>query len=249
MTGPRILIIDIETLPALVYTFTLRDTFIGPGQVKEPDRMGGFSAKWHGEDRVFWYSEFHHGRRKMLDAAFALLDEADVVVTYNGDNFDIPWLRRELHPLQPSPFVSVDLYKVLKKNHRYLSHKLGYITAQLDLSGKLGHEGFDMWIKCIEPNHPEHAKAWNAMRRYGKQDAVTTDELFTEARPLITNLPSPALFDESLPLVVCPNCPDGGHLQRRGFAYTKTRRYPRYQCMRCGKWSRGTRSDMGVSTS
>lgn len=239
--GPRILTIDIETLPGLFYGFSLRQNYIGINQLHTPDRMGCFAAKWYREPKVHFYSEFHHGRAVMLDKLFDLMDEADVVSTYNGDNFDLPWIQRELHPRIPAPSVSVDLYKVGKKNFRYLSHKLAYITEQLNLSGKMGHEGFELWVKC----HAGDPKAWNVMRRYCKQDVVTQDELLTEFLPYVKNMPAASLFDESLPALSCDTC-QSPSLQRRGWRRTKTRRYPRYQCQNCGHWMSGTHSDLGA---
>ena len=245
MTGPRILTLDIETSPALCWSFQMWNTNISPGQIVQPTRVISFAAKWLGEKTVIFKSEFHHGDHHMVESAFALLDEADALVTYNGDKFDIPHLNREFQLWGmgvPSPYVSVDLYKVVKRNQIYMSHKLGYITEQLDLSGKLSNSGFQLWRDCMN----DDPKAWGQMRRYNKQDVVTTEELFTAVRPYITNLPSAALFSEDgLTALCCPVCGSEG-VQRRGYARTKTRRYPRYQCQECGKWFRGTRSDLGV---
>jgi len=237
--GPRILTIDIETLPGLFYGFSLRQNYIGINQIHTPDRLGCFASKWHGTDKVDFFSEFHHGRDRMLEELFVRMDEADVVSTYNGDNFDLPWIQRELHPRIPSPFVSVDLYKVGKKNMRFLSHKLAYVTQQLELTGKYGHEGFELWVKCLAGD----PKAWAEMRRYNKQDALTQDELLTELLPYVVNMPAASLFDESLPALSCQNC-GSVHLHRRGYKRTKTRRYPQYQCQGCGHWQRGTHSDL-----
>ena len=79
------------------------------------------------------------------------------------------------------------------------------------------------------------------MRRYNKQDVVTTEELYKQALPRIKNLPSNALYRPDNGDITCPNC-DSGNWQARGFARTKTRKYHRYQCNDCGKWFRGTRS-------
>lgn len=257
MSGPKILVLDIETMAAKVYAWGLWNQNIGISQIIEHDRMIAFGAQWVGDKRVIFHSEFHskgvdiyERRVEMAGQAFALLNEADVVVTYNGNRFDIPWLQRTFSEYglgEPAPFVSVDLYRTLKGRHRWLSHKLAYITERLALSGKLKHEGFEMWAKCDDPTHPDHAKAWAQMRKYCKRDVVTTGELFQEALPLISTLPSHALFSEvgdgGKP--TCPNC-GSDVVQRRGYAYTKTRKYPRFQCQSCGKWFKGTRSELGV---
>jgi hypothetical protein len=186
----------------------------------------------------------------MVQTVHALMNDADVVVTYNGDKFDIPHLNREFHLAGlglPSPYVSVDLYKVIKKNEVWLSHKLAYITSRLRLSGKLDNSGWALWKGVLSEDPEVRHKAWLEMRRYNKRDTFTTEELKAECLPLINNLPNPALFeDEPTEAILCACGSD--QVQRRGYAVTKTRRYPRYQCQSCGKWFRDARSDGSVGT-
>jgi hypothetical protein len=55
-------------------------------------------------------------------------------------------------------------------------------------------------------------------------------------------MPALALFDdEPIEEGTCALCREPA--QRRGYAYTKTRRYPRFYCPTDGKWFRGNRSD------
>ena len=243
--GPRILTLDIETSPALVYTFQMFNTNIHHDAIVVPTRMLCFAAKWYDEKRVIYFSEHLEGREIMVQAAHTLLNEADVVVTYNGDRFDLPHLGREFQLAgltPPSPYASVDLYKVVKKNHVYLSHKLVYVTEQLGLTGKLAHQGFSLWTDFLAGD----PKAQNVMRRYNKQDVVTTEELFDELLPLVTNMPAAALLSDYPQVTCCPNCGSFDY-QRRGFAYAKTRKYPRFTCNQCGKWFKGVRSEGGTS--
>jgi hypothetical protein len=252
----KVLTIDIETSPHLCYSFNVWNTNISPVHIVEPSRMISFAAKWEGDRRVMFHSEFNfdnphvygspdsravdHGL--MVQAAFDLLDHADVVVTYNGDRFDLRRLGQEFRLAglgQPSPFASVDLYKVIKSEEDWLSHKLAYITERYHLTGKLeAGVDFSLWRGCLEGD----PKMWRLMRRYNKRDVVTTEEVFHEVSDLPMNLPALALFDDE-PLAEghCPVCRQQG--QRRGYAYTKTRRYPRYYCVPCKKWFRGSRSD------
>ena len=65
------------------------------------------------------------GKKKMLKEIHAMLDEADVVVTFNGDKFDLKILNQEflMAGLGPaSPYKSVDLYKVVKRKFRFTSN-------------------------------------------------------------------------------------------------------------------------------
>jgi len=250
----KVLTLDIETSPHLCYSFQVWNTNIAPIQIVEPTRMLSFAAKWEHENRVMFESEFdftqaeefaprvaweerHH---HMVEKAWELLNNADVVVGYNSDKFDLRHLNREFRLAGlglPSPFASVDLYKVIKADEEWLSHKLAYVTERYRLTGKMTNDGFALWRGCLEGD----PKMWRQMRRYNKRDVVTTEELLHACSDL-TSMPALALYDDE-PILEghCPTCREQG--QRRGFAYTKTRRYPRYFCPTDKKWFRGNRSD------
>lgn len=248
MSNRKVLTIDIETSPHLCYSFQTRNVFIQPVQILEPTRMLSFAAKWEHKPGIEFHSEFDFvdeailpmAHQEMVQRAFDLLDEADVVVGYNSDNFDLRHLRREFRLAglgQPSPFASVDLWKVIKKEEEWLSHKLAYITERYHLTGKMDNDGWPLWIGCLAGD----PKFWRQMRRYNKRDVVTTEELKQAVHDLVS-MPALALFDDE-PILEghCPICRE--QAQRRGYAYTKTRRYPRFYCPTDKKWFRGNRSD------
>lgn len=238
MTSPRILVLDIETKPTLAWTWGLWNQNISIQQVVQPTEVMCFAAKWVGEKRVLFFAEWDAGHVNMVSAAHDLLNEADMVVTFNGDNFDLPHLQREFLEAgfgRPAPYHSIDLYKVAKKHHRFLSNKLAWITERLELSGKLKHEGFELWTKVMAGD----PKAQRTMTRYNKRDVSTTEELYLELVPWIDNHPNMALFvdRDEFGRTLCPRCASP-QLQKRGFATTRVSKFQRYQCMACGSWSR-----------
>jgi hypothetical protein len=248
MSGAKILLIDIETSPMEVFQFSLRDMHAGIGQIKRDPHIMGFAAQWYGSGKgVQWFSEYHHDREVMLKKAFDFLDEADIIIHYNGLGFDVPWINGELVRegfLPPSPFKNIDLYRVGKKNFRFASHKLAYVLRHLGLTEKLDPGGMDLWIKCLYGTPAEQKRAWTKMRRYCKRDVGALGPLYVKWMPWIANHPNLALYagPEGDRVSSCPNC-GGTHLQSRGWAVTTTRRYPRFQCQDCGAWPRGTGSD------
>lgn len=232
--GPRILVIDIETSPALVYVWGLFKQNIAINQIVEPTRVICFAAKWIGEDQVIFAGEDNLTHREVIQRAFELLDQADAVITFNGDNFDIPHLNREFMEYglgRPAPFQSIDLYKVVKKHHRFLSNKLAWITMRLELSGKLEHEGFDLWRRCLDGD----PAAWAVMMAYNGRDVVTTEELYRELLVWIDNHPNMNLFKPPSDIPLCPKCGEDA-LQKRGTRKTKVSVFQRYQCQACGSW-------------
>lgn len=229
----KILFLDIETMPNLVWGFGLFDQNFSLEQVKEPGWVACFSAQWLGEKRTQFYSEYHEGGRAMVyQKAWELFDEADVVVTFNGDAFDIKHLNWEFMQAGlgvPAPFISVDLRKTIRARFRPMSGKLQHIVQQLDIGTKVDHDGFPLWRGWMEGD-PKHIRL---MERYAKRDTALLIPLFEALRPWIPQLPNKALFDE----MGGDRCRCGSDdLEKRGFTYTPTAKRQRYKCNTCGTW-------------
>lgn len=240
----KILALDIETRPALVYAWGLFDQTIGLNQVKEPSEVICFAAKFIGEPsrKMRFHSVQRDGKQQMLEAAYALLDEADVVLHYNGTKFDIPHLNREfveagLTP--PSPYAQIDLYLATRRQFKFLSNKLEHVSRQLGLDGKIKHEGFDLWTACMAGDE----LAWKRMERYNRRDVVLLEQLYEALRPWLPNHPNAALIDGEHH--ACPRC-KSTNLHRRGWHYTKVSAFQQWQCNDCGSYSRSSRRTRGT---
>lgn len=240
----RILHIDIETAPHNVYAWGLWKQDISIKNIVESGYTLCFAAKWQGEKKVEFYSTHEHGFDYMIEKAWELLDEADVVVHYNGTKFDIPTLNREflLHELNPpSPYHQIDLLKTVRSKFRFASNKLDYVAQQLGLGGKTQHKGMELWHECMAGDN----KAWKTMEKYNKQDVKLTEKLYGKLLPWIENHPNHALYvDNGVDRPTCPNC-GGHHLQSRGTYTTKTQRYQRFCCSDCGTWTRSRHTEVG----
>lgn len=233
----KILTLDIETSPNLAHVWGLWNENIPLPRLLESGEVICFAAKWHGAKKVHFYSIHHDGKEAMVQAAHDLLSEADVVVHYNGDKFDLPHLNREfvesgLGP--PAPYASIDLLKTVKRKFRFPSNKLDYVVQKLRLGAKVSTGGYDLWLKCMAGED----RAWAQMRKYNKHDVVVTEKLYDEVLPWITSHPSAGLYSDMAD--VCPAC-GGGNLRLEGRAYTAMGVYQRFSCSDCGKWSRGNK--------
>lgn len=237
----RILILDIETSPSVADVWALFNVNISLSQLRESTRMICFSAKWYGKPRVHFYSEFHNGREEMLGALHGLMNEADILMHFNGDSFDIPHINREFllaEMLPPSPSRSIDLYKIVRKQFKFPSNKLAYVSKALGLEGKVQNGGHELWVKCLAGD----SKAWNKMRKYNKRDVTLLEDLYDKLLPWIPNHPHVGILD-GVP-AGCTNC-GSANVIRQGHAYTQLGKYQRYQCNDCGKWLRSTRRVSG----
>jgi len=231
------LVIDLETIPIEAYTWGLWEVNIPINMIKEPGQVICFASKWLGNK----YTSFTRGP-DMIEEAWKLLDKADAVIHYNGKKFDVPHLNTEflLAGLDiPSPYKQIDLCNVMKKQFKFPSNKLQYVSTALGLPGKVDTGGFELW-KGVMANDE---KAWAKMEKYNVQDVRVTEQLYTRLGSWIPNLPSRQLYDE---IEGCPSC-GSAHLQRRGYSYTKVSKFVKYQCVNCGGYFRSTRREAGVT--
>lgn len=236
----KTLIVDIETSPNVAHVWSLFNQNVSLDQLQEPSFTLCWAAKWRGDKKVYFRD---HRDPEMLGAIWDLMNEADAVVHYNGDKFDIPTLNKEFLLAEmppPSPYHSIDLYKVVRKKFRFASGKLKHVAEQLGLTNKVNHEGHQLWVGVL--NHDE--KSWRKMRLYNTGDLKPTEELLDRIYPWIDNIPNQNLYVDDLD-PVCPSCGRPA-LHRRGYSYTKLGKYQRFYCTGCFRWSRSSKRLDGV---
>lgn len=240
--SPRILTLDIECSPNLAHVWSLFKQNVSLSQLQETGEVISFAAKWHGKKKVYFYSTFHHGKDAMVQAAYDLVSQADIVVGYNSKNFDMKHLNREfllagLTP--PAPYQQVDLLLSIRSAFRFTSHKLDHVAQELGLGSKIAHEGHTLWVKCMAGDKA----AWARMREYNKGDVVLTEKLYDRVLPWIAGHPNVGLYTGDSE--ACPNCGRSDQLKPRGYAQTNLTTYQRFRCD-CGKWTRGAHKVSGV---
>lgn len=228
----KILALDIEWAPALAYVWRMWDENISPEQLIDHGGMLCVCAHWVGEKEFMFWSEWEHGREGMAKAMLKLLNEADAVVTYNGDKYDLPKITGEilLAGLEPPPKVaSIDVLKVVKK-FGFNMNRLAYIGPLLGVGGKVKHHGFLLWKEVLAGDE----KARRKMEKYCIQDVRMLVRLYHKVLPFIRNHPTLRTGE------ACPACASE-KTQKRGFRYTRYFRIQRNQCTNCGHWFETTR--------
>lgn len=230
----KILLLDIETAPNLVHVWGLWQQNVGLPQIIDAGYVMCWSAKWFGEDRIFFDSLNRNSPDRMLKNIHKLLDEADAVIHYNGTKFDIPTLNKEFllfgfNP--PAPYKQIDLLRIARSQFKFPSNKLDYVAKALGLQGKTEHRGHQLWIDCMA----DKDEAWEEMKNYNMNDVSILEDVYLKLRPWIKTHPNQNLYTDGEH--VCSNC-GGLHLHKRGTSYTISGRYQRYNCKDCGAWSR-----------
>jgi len=232
----RTLYLDIETTPHVAFVWRLFQENVGPSQLIEPSRL--LCVAYAFDDEDMWFaSEWQHGNLDMVDQLWRALDEADAVVHYNGTSFDEKHLNREflqvgLRP--PSPYATIDVYRTIKQRFKFASSKLEQVARELEVrDGKLKTD-FSLWRRVMEGD----ADAQAEMEAYNRQDVELLRELYPMLLPWMRRHPNAALYDTDGEVLACTRCAST-EVQRRGYALTSTGRYPKFQCLKCGGWSRG----------
>jgi hypothetical protein len=238
---PKILFLDIETLPLESYTWGLFDQNVGLDMIKTEWSLLSYAAKFLGSNKIY-YADTQHKRSirddsDLLHAIHALLDEADIVVAQNGKQFDIKKInaRMIMAGIKPySPVRVVDTLIVAKTVAQFTSNKLAWLSKYITDSPKSDHKdfpGFELWKECMERN----PKAFRELKKYNIQDIISLEKVYKRLLPWIVGHPNLGAYSEE---ACCTNC-GSKNVQHRGFTVLQQGKYHRYHCQDCGKWNRG----------
>lgn len=239
---PKVLIFDIETVPGQALYFSPKTRYIPMTHMIEDGRLICFAAKWLDGPMMF-SSEWDHGREKMIQHLWSLLDEADIIVGYNSDNFDIAWCNSEFVKLglgRPTPYKSVDLIKTVRKHFRFMYNKLDFLAQQLLDSAKEDTGGISLWRDILFVGSDE---AKNTFRVYNKKDVMLTEDLYKFLLPWIDGHPPMNMDADGTTCRVCGS----DDMKRAGWKTAVMMRYPQYKCQNCGAYGRTTSGGERIS--
>ena len=231
---PKILVLDIETKPAVAYVWRMFKENIPNDRLIEPDGILCVGCKWLGEKEVMLFSEWEHGQRGMLERTLELLNEANAIITYNGKKFDMQHLMAAFIVNQlpaPAPVTHIDLFQFVRNNTKFISKKLDYVAQRLGVGKKVKHDGFGLWVEVMAGSRNAQKK----MEEYCKGDVVLTEKVYEKLKGYIPNHPSLGFTNPE----ACPTC-GSKHTQRRGFYFTRIYKWQRHQCTKCGSWFKTT---------
>lgn len=246
MKNNKLLILDIETRPALAYIWRMFDENIGLEQLVQPSEIISVGAKWYGKTKTYYADvRYRKGveldpldRVEMLDMIRELWAESDAIITFNGDRFDLPKLRGEfvragISP--PPPVASIDVRKTTSAMG-FTSGKLAHVGPLLGCGEKIETGGFVLWAEYLAGD----PAARQAMKVYNIQDVALLEAVYTKVRPYITS--HPYIGDKA---EQCPVC-DSSNIQQRGVRRTRAFLVTRIHCQDCGAWSSGPKRKIGA---
>lgn len=229
--APRILLWDLETSPNLVTTWSLRiDGYLDPDNIVQERTILCAGWKWLHEKSVHSISikPSSPGNDRAIVAKMAkLIDSADAIVTHNGIQFDMPWLRTRAikHGIALPPSTPHLDTKVMAARHCYFnSNKLNYLGKFLELGEKIPTQ-FSLWKKVMAGQ----PRAIADMAKYCRQDVRLLEAVYLKLRPYVE-----AKLNHSLWIAGgCPTC-GTGKLVGHGMRATRTQLQQRLRCISCG---------------
>lgn len=245
--NPKILTLDIENAPHTAYVWGYYEQNVI--KIKEYSYILMVGFKWAHEKKARVHTLLSHpGKNKKDDKSLMkvvreILDEADIVVTQNGDAFDFKklntaFLKAGLQP--PSPFKSVDTKKTSKKHFYFANNKLDNLGEELGLGGKMKHDGFELWEQVMAGD----SKAVKKMADYCARDVELTEQVYLAQRPWMTGHPNTNAFTGLDNCRVCQS----HDLTWRGYNTSSTGKSRRYQCKSCGTWGSEAKTVRVTST-
>lgn len=231
----KILFLDLETSPNLAHVWGLWDQNIAITQIERSTEVICWGARWLGSDKVIFKSVHHHGKQAMLDELHKVMDEADVLIGWNSAAFDSKHIKREFIEngyLPPSPWIELDLMRVVRSQFKFPSNKLDYVAQKLGVGAKVKHSGFQLWLDCMAGI----PKAWKEMKEYQIQDVNLLLDLYDILLPWIKNHPHVGV-SEGRP-EACRNC-GGTKIISNGSQLSGVGKFRKYLCSSCGTHHRG----------
>lgn len=240
---PKILIFDIETAPMQAFVWKRYKENISLEQTISESFMLCWSAKWlYSEDVmgdcITSQEAVKEDDKRVVKSLYDLINQADIIVAYNGRNFDIPYMNQRFLVYGFPPYVPthiVDPYETAKQVFRFSSNKMDNIATQLGLQNKIKTD-FDLWKGCITGN----SNSLKEMLKYNKQDVVVLEEIYCQMLPWMKNHPNISNYLDNKH--TCTKCGSDNLIKLNRYFYTPSGKYELYRCKSCGAIFRGKKN-------
>lgn len=247
-TGPKVLILDIETLPMEAYVWGMWNQNPSLDMIKQHTTILSWSAKWMGapESSVMYQDVRHEddvrNDKNILGPLRSLLEEADCLITQNGVRFDVPKINYRLayHKFKPYPKPKdIDTLKIAKSVFGFDSNKLEHMTEMFCTKYKKSkhkkYPGFSLWKGCLNGE----IEAFKEMEEYNKIDVLSLEELYADhLMPWDDTVNFAAYSDEYKFRCNCGN----DDFQQVKNKHTKKSKFAQYICTNCGKVHRDSKN-------
>jgi len=245
MTGPRILLPDVEVAFKLGYFYNQWNTNIPAHRIKQDSFLISAAWKWYGQktihsvsvldDPTAFKTDFKNDR-VVANALYEAYEEADAVVYFNGINFDdreinTALIRNRIPPKKT--VVKIDPYKIARSHFRFSGgNSLKNLCVQLKLKSKKADIDDETWIAAAE-GCPVAIKKVVSYNRHDIEPMSEAWDLLKPYAPAALNMNHFVKDSNGLPVHVCPSC-GSANFTKRGKQYNKVMVKQTYHCQDCG---------------
>lgn len=245
----KTLMVDIERLPGS-FTADFWDLNAFKGRRIHPDLVSEwpsticFAAGWYGDKRTTFSSVWDDGADAMHEAAFALYDEADLVITYNGIGFDnrhfaSGWTERGMG--RPSLWKDIDLLRVARQSHGWESKTLDSVCKRLGVANKSDKYQVAVARAAVDGDKAAQRK----LKKYNVNDVVILAAVYERLMPYVKGHPHVAPVTGASSNI-CPRCASSD-VTRNGSYSPAVYVYAAWKCNTCGSHYRTMYEGRGPS--
>lgn len=233
----KILLLDLELTYAVYYAYpSKREQYLSDRDIIHDQFCVCAAWKWLHEastyaisitDDTKQFKKDFRNDRNVASKLHALMEEADIIVAHNGDNFDIKHATTlfRKHGLGPiSKTKSLDTLKIARRYFAFPGNSLDSLAKRF---GKAGKNKKPNWKKMTEGDKKEIDIA----TKYCKNDVKVLEDIFIELRPYIDKFPSLRRVKD-FP-VQCDAC-QSKRLIKNGTGFDGTKMFQKVKCQECG---------------
>lgn len=194
--------------------------------------------KWYGDKKVHCLKITDFPMKHIIDdrgliqAFMEIIGQADLIVTYNGLNFDVKYLKSKLLKYRLPPFPPrsvlphVDLYFTVKENMAITRKSLANVSNFLELKATKTPVTGNQWMLATAGDR----KALKYVVDHCIADVELLEEAYDRLRALVATHPRVNGWGP------CRTC-GAEKMQSRGYSITgQKHRKRKLQCQSCGAW-------------
>ena len=235
--APKILFFDIETTPMISYTWGRWHQNVSLEQTVQESYMLCWSASWMHSTEVFGdcltpEESVKGDNNRIIESLWRCVDEADILVAYNGVDFDVKkingmFFTHGLNP--PSPYKVVDPCRVARAKFRFSSNRMDALAKYLGIPMKMGTD-FSLWKRCMQGSK----EALDYMFEYNKKDVDILKQIYIKMLPYINSHPNVCNYVDNN--MACTHCGETKNFEKieGHYYYTDVNKYQIYRCLTCG---------------
>ncbi len=195
----------------------------------------GYKEVGHGRPKVISILDYDESNplkaeRRLLKDLTKVLLAADVWTYQFGMYYDLPFINSRLlyHrlPILPPNFPAVDTWKVTRNRLKLRNNRLVTVSEFLGTKDEKNPIKGEQWIRALTGHRP----SMRYIIEHCRLDVLVLEEVYLRLRPLVMDHPHMAFGRGT-----CGAC-GSKRVRYGGHHLTKTKRFRRFQCLKCGKW-------------